>query len=118
MNDDMRVVFESRNRRACADRSLMLASANIPHQLVDDAFSCAIVVPAEFSAEAATELRLYDEENPPQRPVKPQPYQYLDAVPGMAGRVGRHYLGGILRNQEHWSLHGCWSSSLNSDDRQ
>lgn len=87
MNDDMRVVFESRNRRACADRSLVLASANIPHQLVDDDFSCAIVVPAEFSAEAATELRLYDEENPPQRAVKPQPYQYLDAVPGIAGYV-------------------------------
>ena len=87
MNDDMRVVFESRNRRACADRSLVLASANIPHQLVDDAFSCAIVVPAEFSAEAVTELRLYDEENPPQRPVKPQPYRYLDAVPGIVSYI-------------------------------
>mgnify|MGYP001555738331 FL=1 len=87
MNDDMRVVFESRNRRACADRSLVLSSANIPHQVVDDAISCAIVVPAEFSAEAATELRLYDEENPPQRPVKPRPYRYLDAVPGIAGYI-------------------------------
>ena len=105
MNDDMRVVFESRNRRACADRSLVLASANIPHQLVDDAFSCAIVVPAEFSAEAATELRLYDEENPPQRPVKPKDYRYLNAVPGIVGYVGAVLLFAWL----------SWTSAFSED---
>ena len=87
MIDDMRVVFESRNRRACADRSLVLAAANIPHRIVEDPVSCALVVPAEYSAEAANELRLYDEENPPQRPRKVRPYQYLDAVPGIAGYI-------------------------------
>ncbi len=88
MIDDMRVVFESRNRRACADRSLVLAAANIPHQIVEDPVSCALVVPAEFSAEAANELRLYDEENPPQQPRrKPLSYEYLDAVPGIAAYV-------------------------------
>ncbi|MDJ0904493.1 MAG: rhomboid family intramembrane serine protease [Woeseiaceae bacterium] len=88
MIDDMRVVFESRNRRACADRSLVLAAANIPHRIIDDPVSCALVVPAEFSAEAANELRLYDEENPPQRqPRQAQPYQYLDAVPGIAAYI-------------------------------
>ena len=56
MIDDMRVVFESRNRRACADRSLVLAAANIPHRIVEDPVSCALVVPAEYSAEAANEL--------------------------------------------------------------
>jgi membrane associated rhomboid family serine protease len=88
MIDDMRVVFESRNRRACADRSLVLAAANIPHRIVDDPVSCALVVPAEYSAEAANELRLYDEENPPQPPrARIQPYNYLDAVPGMAAYI-------------------------------
>ncbi len=88
MIDDMRVVFESRNRRACADRSLVLAAANIPHRIIDDPVSCALVVPAEFSAEAANELRLYDEENPPQRqPRRVQPYEYLDAVPGIAAYI-------------------------------
>ncbi len=88
MIDDMRVVFESRNRRACADRSLVLAAANIPHRIIDDPVSCALVVPAEFSAEAANELRLYDEENPPQRqPRQAQPYQYQDAVPGIAAYI-------------------------------
>jgi membrane associated rhomboid family serine protease len=88
MIDDMRVVFESRNRRACADRSLVLAAANIPHRIVDDPVSCALVVPVEYSAEAANELRLYDEENPPQQPrARIQPYNYLDAVPGIAAYV-------------------------------
>ncbi len=88
MIDDMRVVFESRNRRACADRSLVLAAANIPHRIIDDPVSCALVVPAEYSAEAANELRLYDEENPPQQqPRRVQPYEYLDAVPGIAAYV-------------------------------
>ena len=88
MIDDMRVVFESRNRRACADRSLVLAAANIPHRIVDDPVSCAIVVPADFSAEAVNELRLYDEENPPQQPrARVQPYDYQDAVPGIAAYI-------------------------------
>jgi rhomboid protease GluP len=87
MIDDIRVVFESRNRRACADRSLVLASANIPHRIVDDPVSYAIVVPAEYSAEAANELRLYDEENPPAQPRRVEPYQYLDAIPGVAAYI-------------------------------
>ena len=61
--DDLRVVFESRNRRSCSDRALVLAAIRIPYQLVDDGESCAIVVPAEHSARAVEELRLYEEEN-------------------------------------------------------
>ncbi len=52
MNEDLRVVFESRNRQSCADRALVLASLEIPHQLVDDGGSCAVIVPASFSARA------------------------------------------------------------------
>jgi membrane associated rhomboid family serine protease len=87
MNDDMRVVFESRNRRACADRALVLASAEIPHQVVDDFSGCALIVPAEFSALAISELRLYDEENPPRQPIKIQPYPDQNAVPGIIAYV-------------------------------
>lgn len=83
MNDDMRVVFESRNRRACADRALVLASLQIPHQLVDDAMGCALIVPAQFSSQAASELRLYEEENPPRRSLRTEPYTYQNAIPGI-----------------------------------
>ncbi len=81
--NDMRVVFDSRNRRACADRALVLASLQIPHQLVDDDAGCALVVPAEYSARALDELRLYDQENPPQRPRKLKTVVYQNAVPGV-----------------------------------
>ena len=46
MNEDLRVVFESRNRQSCADRALVLESLRIPHQLIDDGASCALIVPA------------------------------------------------------------------------
>lgn len=83
MTDDLRVVFESSNRRSCADRALVLSAAHIPHQVVDDGPSCAIVVPAEHSAEAAEQIRLYDEENPPRRPRQPRRIEYQDALPGI-----------------------------------
>ena len=83
--EDLRVVYESRNRRRCADRALVLSSVHIPYQLIDDGMSCALVVPAADSARAAQELQLYDEENPPvvARPRKSIVYQ--DAVPGVVG---------------------------------
>ena len=83
MNDDLRVVFESRNRRACADRALVLESLQIPHQIVDDTVGCALVVPAGFSAQAMDELRLYDEENPPRRPRQIKTIEYQNAIPGV-----------------------------------
>lgn len=69
--EDLRVVFESRNRRACADRALVLDSAGIPYRIVEDPVSCALVVPAAMSPQAVAELRLYDDENPPRRLEKP-----------------------------------------------
>jgi len=83
MNDDLRVVFESKNRGACADRALVLESLQIPYRIVDDIHSCALVVPAEYSARARDELLQYDEENPP-RVVKPAPaFVHQDALPGI-----------------------------------
>jgi len=87
MQEDLRVVFESRNRQSCSDRALVLAASRIPHQVVDDGFSAALVVPAEYSARAVEELRLYDDENPPARPKPQARIVYQDAVPGVIGYV-------------------------------
>ena len=85
--EDLRVVYESRNRRQCSDRALVLASVQIPYELVDDGQSCAIVVPVQFSPRAAEELRLYEDENPPARPRPRRPVVYHDALPGVIGYV-------------------------------
>lgn len=87
MQEDLRVVFESRNRQSCADRALVLAAAKIPHQVIDDGVSAALIVPAEYSVRAVEELRLYDDENPPARPRPVRKISYQDAVPGVVGYV-------------------------------
>jgi len=87
MQEDLRVVFESRNRQSCADRALVLAASRIPHQMIDDGLSAALVVPAEYSVRAVEELRLYDDENPPARPKPPKKITYQDAIPGVVGYV-------------------------------
>jgi membrane associated rhomboid family serine protease len=105
MIDDMRVVFESRNRRACADRALVLASVEIPHQVISDLSGCALIVPAEFSARAIEELRLYEDENPPPRPVQATPFPYQDAVPGIIAYVATIIVFAWL----------SWNSAFNED---
>lgn len=87
MTEDLRVVFESANRQSCADRALVLTSLRIPHKIVDDAGSCALIVPAPYSAQASHELQLYDEENPPSRTTPVRKIEYQDAVPGLVGYV-------------------------------
>jgi len=87
MQEDLRVVFESRNRQSCSDRALVLAASRIPHQVVDDGVTAAVVVPADFSARAIEELRLYDDENPPLQPKAKKRVTYQDAVPGVVGYV-------------------------------
>lgn len=110
MNEDLRVVFESRNRQSCADRALVLSSANVPHQLLDDGGSCALIVPAAYSAQAANELQLYDEENPVEiaKPIKRIEYQ--DAIPGLVGYVAVVCLvagmAGYSFFQSNWFVEG------------
>ena len=84
MNDDYRVVYESANRRDCLDRALVLAAAGIPHQVIHDGRSSAIVVPEPASIAAGDELRAYDQENPPRRPPPKVTIRYHDALPGVA----------------------------------
>ena len=88
MVDDLRVVFESTNRRACVDRALVLESLQIPYDIVEDGVSCALVVPARFSPQAAAELRQYDAENPPRRrPPKAAHVEHQNAMPGVVGYI-------------------------------
>ena len=86
MNDDLRVVYQSNSRGDCADRSLVLTAAGIPHEIVHDAGSSAILVPADFSLRAGDEIRLYDAENPADATVpRPPSMIYQNALPGVIG---------------------------------
>ena len=85
--NDWRVVYESRNRRSCSDRALVLAAAHIRYEIIDDGLSCALVVPASESSQAVEELRLYEDENPPVRPKKRKRIIYREALPGIVGYV-------------------------------
>ncbi len=87
MNEDLRVVYENPNRQECADRALVLASIQVPHQVVVDGATCVLVVPAADSARAVAELQLYDDENPPVQPVVRARIDYQDALPGLVGYV-------------------------------
>lgn len=87
MNEDLRVVFESSNKRQTADRALVLAASNIPHQVINDGLSYALLVPAEHSATAAEELRLFDEENPPTFERPKVDVEKQDPMPGLIGYV-------------------------------
>ena len=83
--DDYRVVYQGPNRAECADRALVLTVAGIPHRVLHDPGSSAILVPAEYSIAAGDELRAYDEENPRRRPAPKPDIRYHDALPGVAG---------------------------------
>lgn len=86
MNEDLRVVYQSNRRGDCSDRSLVLAAAGIPHEVVHDPGSSAILVPAEFSRKAGDEIRLYDAENPANAaPASPPTIAYQNALPGVVG---------------------------------
>ena len=99
-------MFESRNRAACADRSLVLAAAEIPHQVVNEPGGSLIVVPASFSAQAFEEISLYDEANPPVVP-KPRPkIRHQNAIPGIVAYIavvlGVAWLAGESALGENW----------------
>ncbi len=110
MNDDLRVVYESRNRAECSDRALVLASLRIPYQIVDDMDSCALIVPAEYSARAMDQLIQYDDENPPVVVRKIAAVQYQNAAPGLIGYVlivcGVALLAGFSVSNSEWITAG------------
>lgn len=87
MNDDLRVVFESSNRFACAERALVLAALKLPHEVVQDGNSFVLVVPADVSARASEEIWLFDEENPPPVAKARKRLPNRNAVPGVLAYV-------------------------------
>ncbi len=110
MNDDLRVVYESRNRAECSDRALVLASLRIPYQIVDDMDSCALIVPAEYSAQAMDQLIQYDDENLPAIVRKTAAIQYQNAAPGLIGYAlvvcGVALLAGFSVSNSEWITAG------------
>lgn len=116
MTDDLRVVYESRNRAACADRSLVLAAAEIPHKVVHEPGSSVIVVPAEYSARAHEEIMLYNEANPPIIPRPPKTIRYQNATPGIVAYLivicGVAWLAGEAAFGENWYRAGRVDGAL------
>lgn len=110
MTDDWRVVFDCRNHAACADRALVLEAAGIPHERVYDQGGWALIVPAEFSSHAMVQLRLYDDENPPDIPEPRPAIPSYNAVPGVIGYITVVLLVGWLHGHgafgENWLAAG------------
>ena len=123
MPDDFRVVYENPSYVACSDRALVLTSIGIPYDIVHDSGTCVLIVPAEHSARAAEQLRLYDQENLPAVRRRPPELKAQDALPGIvayfltlclvAGMAGYGYFGAdwygagrvdgtLIRNGEWW----------------
>ena len=119
MTDDLRVVFESRNRAACADRALVLAAAGIPHEVLHEAGSSLIVVPAAYSADAVREIRLYEEANPPAVPRKQPSIRYQNAIPGIVAYIvvvcGIAWLAGDSAFGHNWFVAGRIDGELIRD---
>ena len=106
VDEDLRIVFESRNRAACRDRSLVLAAAGIPHKVLNDPGGSLIVVPAEHSAHAIEEISIYDEANPPVIRKPKKTVRYQNAMPGIVAYVlivcGVTWLAGESALGENW----------------
>jgi len=106
VSDDLRVVYESRNRAACADRALVLAVAEIPHQVLYEAGGSVIVVPAGYSARAVEEIAVYEEANPPVIRKPPKTIRYQNAMPGIVAYIlvvcGVAWLAGESAFDENW----------------
>ena len=88
MQDDWTVVFEHRAKRPCADRALVLTSLDIPHELMQTADLCLLVVPGEFAEKARFEIWQYEEEN--KRDVRTPPVVqpvYQNPLPGVVAYV-------------------------------
>ena len=88
MQDDWTVVFEHRAKRPCADRALVLTSLDIPHELMQTAELCLLVVPGAFAEKARFEIWQYEEEN--RRDVRTAPVVqpvYQDPIPGVVAYI-------------------------------
>jgi membrane associated rhomboid family serine protease len=78
--------------------------------------SCALIVPAEYSAQAMDQLIQYDDENPPVVVRKIAAVQYQNAVPGLIGYVlivcGVTVLAGFAASNSEWIAAGRIDGAL------
>lgn len=81
-------MFESDSRKACADRSLVLSSLDIPYEMLQDGARSLLLVPAEFAEKAKYELWQYDVENarPAVQPARVATV-HQDATWGIVGYI-------------------------------
>ncbi len=88
MDGDWAIVFESSHRQACTDRALVLASLNIPYEILRVDLRHTLVVPAEVFEKAKYEIWQYDKENQQVRPPRPRPVpEFQNAVPGIVAYI-------------------------------
>ena len=89
MNDEWTQVFAHPSHAVCSDRTLVLTSLDIPHQIVRGDGDFQVVVPPEFAERAKFELQEYLRENePPRRTARPVDVTYQDALPGILAYIG------------------------------
>ena len=89
MTDDVGIAFEHPSQAVCSDRSLVLTSLDIPHQMVRDEDRFLLLVPLDLVERARFELWQYDQENIAARstPKAVQPI-YHDPLPGILFYIG------------------------------
>lgn len=61
------IVFQSRRRRDCAERALVLQALNIPHGMQADGMGWSLWVHGQYIEPALAELRLYEDERKTER---------------------------------------------------
>ncbi|MEM7500968.1 MAG: rhomboid family intramembrane serine protease [Pseudomonadota bacterium] len=82
-------VFADAAHGPCAERSLVLTSLNIPHEILQEGDRYVLAVPSDVAERAKFELWQYEEENrAQQRPAPPPPMPTRDPLPGLLFYIG------------------------------
>lgn len=94
------IVFASPSRQACADRSLVLHSLDIPFEVIDDGARFLLVVPAAFAEKAKFEIWQYETENQPPARVRDKITPvYQDGLWGVAAYIAVISLVAVLAGE-------------------
>lgn len=97
-------MFESRSRKECADRSLVLHSLDIRYEVVEDGRRSLLVVPEALVEKAKYELWQYETENRDSRPaevgLKPV---YQDGIWGVTGYIAVISIVAVLAGEGAFS---------------
>ena len=104
------VIYAGASRQACAERSLVLQSLDIPFEVLQDADRSLLVVPPNVAERAKFEIWQYETENAPQRPEAPsiKPV-YQDPAWGIAGYIAVISIVAVLAGEGLFA--GDWFSA-------